>query len=191
MVWISLDLYLLRHGDPGKSLVSGGTSDMALTESAKKEIAIVARSIKTLNLQIIAILTSPLKHATQTAKILSKALGMESKISVCHELAPEGSRAKLSEKLLRYPLNSSVLIVGHKPYLSDLMYEIIYYENRHQMKRNSIMRKQAIAELSRGIFLKKAGFAKIRLVSLTPTMRGEIRWLMTPRILKLLQCSQR
>lgn len=190
MAWISLDLYLLRHGDVGRSLISGGTTDTDLTESAKKEIAIVARSIKALNLQITAILTSPLKRATQTAKILSKTLGMKNNISVCGELAPEGSRAKLSEQLLRYPLNSSVLIVGHKPYLSDLIYEIIYYENRHQLKRTSVMRKQAIAELSRGIFLKKAGLAKIRLVSLTPTMSGEIRWLMTPRILKLLKCSQ-
>jgi hypothetical protein len=35
----SLDLYLLRHGDVGKGVLFGGTSDMALTESAKKEIA--------------------------------------------------------------------------------------------------------------------------------------------------------
>jgi phosphohistidine phosphatase len=103
VVWISLDLYLLRHGDVGKSLVSGGTTEMDLTESAKKEIAIVARSIKALNLQITAILTSPLKRATQTAKILAKTLGMENNTSVCGELAPEGSSAKLSEKLLRYP----------------------------------------------------------------------------------------
>ena len=191
MVWISLDLYLLRHGDAGKSIVSGGTSDMALTESAKKEIALVANSIKALNFQITAILTSPLKRATQTAKILSKTLCLENGISVCRELAPEGSRAKLSEKLQRYPLDSAILIVGHKPYLSDLIYDIMYNENRHELKkRTSIVRKQYITELSRGISLKRAGLAKIRLVSLTPTMSVEIRWLMTPMILKLLQCPQ-
>ncbi len=186
-----MDLYLLRHGEVGHSIISGGTSDLALTESAKKEIAIVAGSIKALNFQITAILTSPLKRATQTAKILSKTLGIENRISVCNELAPEGSRAKLAEILLRYSLDSSILIVGHKPYLSDLMYEIIYNENGHGLKRRtSIGRKQSITELSRGIFLKKAGLAKIRLVSLTPTMRGEIKWLITPRILKQLQRSR-
>jgi phosphohistidine phosphatase len=184
-----LELYLLRHGDVGKGIVSGGTSDMPITESAKKEIVIVARFIKELNLQITAILTSPLKRATKTAKILSKTLGMEDRISVCSELAPEGSIAKLSEKLHRYPLDSSILIVGHKPYLSDLIYEIIFNENRHELKKRSIVRKQSRTEPSRGIIVKKAGLAKIRLISLTPTMRGEIRWLMTPRVLKQLHHS--
>ncbi len=185
-----MDLYLLRHGDVGKNIVSGGTGDMALTESARKEIAIVARSIKTLNFQITAILTSPLKRAVQTARILAKVLGMENRISVCSELAPEGSRVKLSEKLHHYPLDSSILIVGHKPYLSDLIYEIIFNKSRHELRnRTSIIRKQSRTEMSGGIILKKAGLAKIRLISLIPTMRGQIRWLMTPSILKRLQCS--
>ena len=185
-----MDLYLLRHGDVGKGVLSGGTSDMVLTESAKKEIATVARSIKALNLRISAILTSPLQRAIQTARILSKTLGIEDRISVCSELAPEGSRAKLFEKLHRYHLGSSILIVGHKPYLSDLIYEIIFNENIHKLKeRTSIVRKQSRTELSRGVVMKKAGLAKIRLNSLTPTTRGEIRWLMTPRVLKQLQHS--
>jgi phosphohistidine phosphatase len=162
---------------------------MPITESAKKEIAMVARSIKALNFQVTAILTSPLKRAIQTARILSKTLGIEDRISVCSELAPEGSIVKLYEKLHRYPLDSSILIVGHKPYLSDLIYEIIFNENRQLKKRMSIVRKQSRTEPSRGIILKKAGLAKIRLFSLTPTMRGEIRWLMTPRVLKQLQHS--
>jgi hypothetical protein len=35
--------------------------------------------------------------------------------------------------------------------------------------------------------LKKAGLAKIRVISLTPNISGELRWLLTPRILKLLE----
>ena len=181
-----MDLCLLRHGEVGKN-----SGDVALTESAKKEIAIVATSIKALNFQITAILTSPLKRASQTAKILSKTLGIENRIIICNELAPEGSRAKLAKVLLHYSPDSSILVVGHKPYLSDLIYEIIYNENGHELKRRaSIGSNQSITERSRGIFLKKAGLAKIRLVSLTPTMSGEIKWLIPPRILKRLQGSR-
>jgi hypothetical protein len=79
----SLDLYLLRHGDVGKGVFSGGTNDLALTESAKKEIATVARSIKALNLQISAIFTSPLKRTIQTAGIIAKILDRKDRISVC------------------------------------------------------------------------------------------------------------
>ena len=33
---------------------------------------------------------------------------------------------------------------------------------------------------------KKAGLGKIRVISLTPNISGELRWLLTPRILKSL-----
>jgi hypothetical protein len=36
------------------------------------------------------------------------------------------------------------------------------------------------------INLKKAGLAKIRVISLIPNTSGELRWLVTPRILKSL-----
>jgi 3-methyladenine DNA glycosylase AlkC len=35
------------------------------------------------------------------------------------------------------------------------------------------------------INLKKAGLAKIRVISLTPNTSGELRWLLTPRIKSL------
>lgn len=186
-----MDLYLLRHGDAAKGVLPAGTGDNSLTESAKKEIATVARSIKTLDPQISVVLTSPLRHAVQTSRIFAKILGMKDGISVCNELAPEGSRDRLSERLHHYPLDSTILVVGHEPYLSDLVYEIIFSKNRHngiKRKRTFVARKPSrTEELSRSIILKKAGLAKIRLISLTPTITGEIRWLMTPRILKRLQ----
>ena len=36
------------------------------------------------------------------------------------------------------------------------------------------------------INLKKAGLAKIRVISLIPNTSGELKWLLTPRILKSL-----
>jgi hypothetical protein len=36
------------------------------------------------------------------------------------------------------------------------------------------------------IVLKKAGLAKIRITSLIPEISGELRWLLTPRLLKRL-----
>ena len=37
------------------------------------------------------------------------------------------------------------------------------------------------------INLKKAGLAKIRVISLTPNISGELRWLITTRILRSLE----
>ena len=171
-----LDLYLLRHGDAGKRMAvaaGGNTGDVPLTTVGREEIAIIARSVKALNLRFSAIVTSPLKRALQTAKIIAKVLAIENRLSVWNDLVPEGNRSKLYNKLNQYTRDSSVLMIGHEPYLSNIMYDLIFQKNR-------------VNQLGR-ISLKKAGLAKIRVISLTPNVSGELRWLLTPRILKLLE----
>jgi phosphohistidine phosphatase len=175
-VLFDLDLYLLRHGDAGKRMAvaaGGKTGDVPLTIVGRDEIAIIARSVKALNLRFSAIVTSPLKRAVQTAKIIAKVLAIENRISVWNDLVPEGNRSKLYNKLNQYARDSSVLMIGHEPYLSNIMYDMIFQKNR-------------VNQLGR-ISLKKAGLAKIRVISLTPNISGELRWLLTPRILKLLE----
>jgi len=175
-VLFDLDLYLLRHGDSGKrtAVAAGGnTGDVPLTIVGREEIAIIARSVKALNLRFSAIVTSPLKRAVQTAKIIAKVLAIENRISVWNDLVPEGNRSKLYNRLNQYTRESSILMIGHEPYLSNMMYDMIFQKNR-------------VNQLGR-INLKKAGLAKIRVISLTPNISGELRWLLTPRILKLLE----
>ena len=99
-----MDLYLLRHGDAGKrtTVVSGrNTDDVPLTTVGREEIAIIAKCVKTLNVRFSAIVSSPLKRAVQTARIIAQVLSME-KLSVWNELAPEGNRSKLYNKLNQY-----------------------------------------------------------------------------------------
>ena len=70
-VLFDLDLYLLRHGDAGKRMAvaaGGNTGDVSLTIVGREEVAIIARSVKALNLKFSAIATSPLKRAVQTCK---------------------------------------------------------------------------------------------------------------------------
>jgi len=175
-VLFDLDLYLLRHGDSGKRMAvaaGGNTGDVPLTIVGREEIAIIARSTKDLNLKFSAIVTSPLKRAVQTAKIIAKVLAMEKGISIWNELAPEGNRSQLYNRLNQDTRESSILMIGHEPYLSNMMYDMIFQKNR-------------VTQLGR-INLKKAGLAKIRVISLTPNISGELRWLLTPRILKLLE----
>jgi phosphohistidine phosphatase SixA len=113
-VVFDLDLYLLRHGDAGKimSVAGGGNSgDVPLTILGRDDVAIIARSVKDLNLKFNAIVTSPLKRAEQTAKIIAKVLAMEKRISIWNELVPEGNRSKLYNKLNQYTKESTILII--------------------------------------------------------------------------------
>jgi phosphohistidine phosphatase len=47
-------------------------------------------------------------------------------------------------------------------------------------------RVKGIVRPERSIVVKRGGLAKIRIISTTPELRGELRWLLTPRILKSL-----
>jgi phosphohistidine phosphatase len=173
-VLFDLELYLLRHGDAGRRTAIGAgpySSDLPLTIAGREEIAVLARSLKQLNLKFDVIISSPLKRAIQTAKIIAKALVMEKRISICNELVPEGNRSKLYSRLNQYTRESTILMVGHQPYLTNIICDMIFQKRVNQLGQ---------------INLKKAGLAKIRVISLTPNTSGELRWLLTPRILKSL-----
>jgi len=64
------------------------------------------------------------------------------------------------------------LIVGHEPYLSSLITDIISDGSRLGI---------AIGR----VILKKAGLAKVRITSSSDQMlHGELRWLLTPMLMK-------
>jgi phosphohistidine phosphatase len=174
-----MKLYLLRHGDAGKSLAAAKISsvdpsgiDAPLTVRGRKDIEITARSLKVLKLKFTAIITSPLKRASQTAKITAKIMGAEKELSIYNELAPEGDRLKLYHRLSVFSQESSVLIIGHEPYLTNLICDMVLQKNKGRPVGT--------------INLKKSGLAKIRVISLSPNPRGELRWLLTPRLLRSL-----
>ena len=167
-----MELFVLRHGEAGKRSASG-SKDFArpLTVTGQKEVADIAASLKDLGIKFDLIITSPLKRAHQTAAIVAKKLQNEKKMEDWDELKPEGKLTELYHKISSSPKfkqQSSVLVVGHEPYLSSLISEIISEPNA-----------------SSHVILKKAGLAKIRITSqYAKTMHGELEWLLTPKLMK-------
>jgi phosphohistidine phosphatase len=93
------------------------------------------------------------------------------------ELKPEGKSLDLYRKLSSSPQlkkHLSVLVVGHEPYLSNMIGEIIADTNGDGGGGGSAH-----------IVLRKAGLAKIRVTcSNSNKMQGELKWLLTPRHMK-------
>jgi phosphohistidine phosphatase len=106
------------------------------------------------------------------------------KMQQWNELAPEGNRVDLYRKLSQFKQQSTILLVGHDPYLSEMISEIISDESglQQQQKKNS----NGIGH-HHHLDLKKAGLARIRVNTTNPKLKGELRWLLTPRLLKRLQ----
>ncbi len=189
-----MELYLLRHGESAKNAGQGGGSKSSnrnpeLTENGKKEITRIAKSIKRFKITFDTILTSPLNSAKQTAKIISSTFKMKGNIVNCDELLPEGNSLELYNRLQHFASESSILIVGHEPYLTNIIDDMISQQRSKGSPRRSVTNRtgvKGITRLERSIVVKKGGLAKIRIISTTPELRGELRWLLTPRILKSL-----
>jgi len=163
-----IELYVLRHGEAGKSLPTGSKdSERALTVTGKQEVEKVAEALRGLGIKFDFIATSPLKRAHQTAEIVAKILKVKKgKVEGWSELQPEGKRQELYRKLSHIKQESSVLVVGHEPYLSTMIREIVFGNG------------------SGNIVLKKGGIARIEVTSFQPNIKAELRWLLTPRLLK-------
>lgn len=159
----------MRHGEAVKNIRSDSAASDAnrpLTLSGKKEIEELSYSIKKLNIKFSNILSSPLRRAHQTAFIVSKIFNITERLEDWDELKPEAGKQTLIGRLSKLKQDSSILLVGHEPILSTLISEI------------------AFGNPNGNLVLKKGGLARLRILSNFPQMSGELRWLLTPRLIR-------
>jgi phosphohistidine phosphatase len=164
-----MDLYVLRHGEAGKRPAAGSKDpERSLTLTGEDEVKEIAEALVNLGLKLDFIASSPLARARQTAEIIVRKLEIKGpKFELWDELKPEGNRISLYDRLGKFKPEDSIMIVGHEPYLSDLVCDMIF-DGRGKGR----------------IVLKKAGLAKISVTSTQPRAKGELRWLLTPRHMK-------
>jgi phosphohistidine phosphatase len=128
--------------------------------------ATIARAISRLKIRPDHIISSPLKRSRETATIVAKALKERDKVEIWDELKPEGSKQELFKRLSKLKPESVVLCIGHEPYLTHAMNEVMGHQGQPK------------------IVLRKSGLARISIKSFSPKVEGELRWLLTPRLLK-------
>jgi len=161
-----MEIFIMRHGDAGKRLsVSKKDSERSLTVQGRKEIEEISSALYRRRYRFDIIATSPLKRAHDTAAVLGRKMN-SMPVQDWDELKPESSRAALYARLSKLDPSSRILIVGHEPYLSSMIGDIISPTGDCR------------------ISLKKAGLAKVSVTSLTPNIEGKLRWLLTPRQIK-------
>lgn len=164
-----MEVLVLRHGEAGKrGPIDSRDYERALTAVGREEVEEVAQSLKEQKLRVDKIVTSPLRRARETAEIVAERLKKRADLEAWDELKPEADRRGLYRRLSNLKQDGAVMLVGHEPYLSELISEVISGNARCR------------------IALKKTGMAKLEVTSLSPTPHGELRWLLTPRQLKKL-----
>ena len=165
-----MEVYFLRHGEAGKRMaVAEKDSERGLTESGKVEIREVGESMAKLDLKFDLVATSPLKRAKETAAIVNRALKRKGAVEEWGELVPEGSREALYRRLGKQRAGSSILLVGHEPYLTTAINELA---------------ARGGSEGGTRIVLKKGGLARVSLSGSGARLSGEIRWLLSPKLIR-------
>ena len=160
-------MFILRHGEAGTRLDDPERDDARpLTSEGRREVGVIADSMSRLGIELDLIASSPLPRALQTAEIVARRYKMLNKLEQWAELRPVGETEDLFGRLARQKKMSSVMLVGHEPRLSAIVGEIV------------------AGNQSMNLVLKKAGLARIDVTGFKPKINGELRWLLTPRIIK-------
>jgi phosphohistidine phosphatase len=159
-----LVVFILRHGAAGTRMTDPlKDSERALTSNGRIEMHRIGKSLKDSGLEATQIVTSPLRRARETADIVAQTLKIPL-LEEWDELKPDGDRESLYRKLARIERGSRVVLVGHEPYLTSMIGEIVGAPEAR-------------------LILKKGGLAKVRITSFAPHVRGQLRWLLTPKMM--------
>jgi phosphohistidine phosphatase len=137
-----------------------------LTEDGKKKTRKAAKGLKDLGCVPTRILTSPYVRAKETAAIVAEVLGVaEAKVTITDALLPEAAPYAMFHAL--YAFHSSdeeILCVGHAPNV------------------DKVIAVALTGERAPVTSLKKAGAAML-LVEDLPRTRGQLVWLLPPKVL--------
>lgn len=161
----------MRHGIAGDAPPGMSDADRTLTLQGRRRMARIARGLRFIGVKPAIILTSPLERARQTAEILGAGLRCSAALEELGALAPGGSPAEILGSLARYRHRGDLMLVGHEPLLG-------YTASQIQTGSAPLI----------SMPFKKGGVAAFQLASLGAAARGELRWFLTPKQLRLLGC---
>jgi phosphohistidine phosphatase len=161
-----MNLYLLRHGlavELGPHTLAKD-SERLLTPKGMRKMREVGQAIDGLGLEFDLILSSPYLRARQTAEIVARTLKAEKKLQFTDALTP-GAKAKevIVQINATSPKPESVLLVGHEPFLSELISLLLSGDS------------------GLPITLKKGGLCSLAVDSLKAGRCATLEWLLTPK----------
>ena len=158
---------MLRHAIALSAAEAGVAQDAErpLSEEGVEKMKKIAVAMKRIGVEVDLVLSSPYVRAKDTAILAHDRLGKESSLEFTTALGSgQDPKHILAELKQRFQKTRSIMIVGHEPDLSSL-----------------IGRITSLGRLR--LEMKKAGLAKIEITELAPELKGDLEWLLTPRVM--------
>jgi len=162
-------IYFLRHANAGKPGSNPKKDEKrALDKEGIEQCGLVGRALVALDVQVDAIISSPLKRAAQTASLVGNELSYEGKLQFEDGLRPGASFADFRKLLDKWAKLDSIMVVGHNPNLSEFL-GLVLTQNGSEV----------------GFELKKGAVAR---VEVGPNS-AVLQWSMTPKVLRSLYAA--
>src|SRR6202030_478692 len=162
-------LYFLRHASAGEHLTHPKKDEKrALDKEGIEQCGYLGRALAALDVQVDAIIASPLKRATQTASLVGNEMGYEGKLQIDPGLRPGATLADLRRLVEKYASQESIMVVGHNPNLSQFLGTVI---------------SESGCEAS--VELKKGAVARVDM----RRSSGTLQWCLTPKALRTLYAA--
>ena len=159
------ELYLIRHGlAEARGDAWPDDAKRPLTEEGMSRLRKQVRGLARLGVSVDLILTSPFVRARQTAEIVAGGLHPQPHMVNLDSLTPDGSYADVVADLAKHGRRSRIALVGHEPGIGELAARLI--GSRHRLP------------------FKKGAVCCIEIDSLPPGGPGDLRWFVSPRILR-------
>jgi phosphohistidine phosphatase len=166
-----MNIFILRHGIAVErdEWHSKNDADRPLTREGEKQLRKTSSALKRLKLNFDLILSSPFERAKKTAEIVADGLKLRKRLKFSDALASDGDAKNLIHQLNELkPSPKNILLVGHEPYLSELISLLISGDENVS------------------IDFKKGGLCKLETGKLRAGKCATFAWLLTPKQMKLM-----
>lgn len=156
------ELYVIRHGIADEaSEHSGIDEERQLTEKGAEKVRGVAQYLRSRDVELGVVVSSPLARARETAELVAAVCCCSRPLVITDLLLPEGSHEELIA-FLNGLSEETLAVVGHEPFLSGFVSYCLANSSRPFVR------------------MKKAGVACILYDNQIEAGACELAWLMGP-----------
>lgn len=158
-----MKLYFFRHAEAEDHSSSGDDHDRVLTAKGITRARTAAQVLAALSIRPQYLFASPRVRARHTAEILAEALNAS--VEIREEVNFNFDVAAVEKLINGLEDTNEVMFVGHEPSMS-----------------------QVVGELTGGnVVMKKGGMARVDAVTTFTPVRGQLAWLIAPKVFDVLK----
>jgi phosphohistidine phosphatase len=162
-------IYFLRHASAGEPVANPKKDEKrGLDESGIEQCGYVGRALAAMDVQVDAVISSPLKRASQTAALVGNEIGYEGNVHFSDSLRPNATFSQFRDLLRQHSRAEAVMVVGHNPNFGEFLGRVIS-DNGGEAE----------------IDMKKGSVARVEMKRNT----GVLHWCITPKLARVLQTA--